>query len=301
MGEQKKVLEIKGLTKSYGSLKALDNVDLYIPRGKVTGLVGPNGAGKTTLIKCINGFLGYSGEIKVMDFSDSKLNKNKIGYLGEDEGYYDDWTGWEYLYYFAKLFSIKEKEKTIKNKLNKVGLFDRKDDFIDGYSNGMKKRLGIGRTLLHDPNLLIFDEPLSGLDPLIKNELTNLINSIARDDKSVLISSHQLKDIEEICNWVILIKKGQIKDFGDPQSISKTRDSLKTLVFDIPEEINKMIEDIDNIDSVVEYEVKENTLIVKGRDKKRFEKDIFKWLLDNDIDFSLKHGSLDGLYEEVFK
>lgn len=301
MGKQKKVLEIEGLTKSYGSLKALDNVNLFIPKGKVTGLVGPNGAGKTTLIKCINGFLGYSGDIKVMDFSDSKLNKNEIGYLGEDEGYYTDWTGWEYLYYFAKLFNVKEKEKTIKNKLNKVGLLDRKDDFIDGYSNGMKKRLGIARTLLHDPNLLIFDEPLSGLDPLIKNELTGLINTIAQDDKSVLISSHQLKDIEEICNWVILIKKGQIKDFGDPKSISKTRDSLKTLVFDIPDEASKIIEDIENIDSVVEHEVKETTLIVKGKNEKRFEKDIFKWLLDNDIDFSLKHGSLDGLYEEVFK
>lgn len=301
MGEQEKILEIEGLTKSYGSLKALDNVDLYIPKGKVTGLVGPNGAGKTTLIKCINGFLGYGGKINVMNFSDSKLNKNKIGYLGEDEGYYNDLTAWEYLYYFTKLYHIEKKEKTIKNKLYKVGLFDRKDDFIEGYSNGMKKRLGIARTLLHDPNLLIYDEPLSGLDPLIKNELTDLIDTIAKDDRSVLISSHQLKDIEEICNWVILIKKGQIKDFGDPQSISKTRDSLKTLVFDIPHDIYGIIEDIKNIDSVVEYEVKENTLIVKGRKKKNFEKDIFRWLLDNDIDFSLKHGSLDGLYKEVFK
>lgn len=301
MGKQERVLEINDLKKSYGSFTALKGVDLYIPEGKVAGLVGPNGAGKTTLIKCINGFLGYSGKIRVMDFSDSELNKSEIGYLAEDEGYYKDWTGYEYLNYFSELYHLKNSEGLIEDKLKLVGLYDRKDDLIEAYSNGMEKRLGIARSLIHDPNVLIFDEPLSGLDPLIKSELTSLIDSIAEDNKSVLISSHQLKDIEEICDWIILIKEGEIKDFGDPTTISKTRNSLKTLVFDISSEDLKKVEEIGEIDSLVEHIIKENVLIVRGKNKDEFESDVFRWMLDKDIDFSLKQGSLDDLYKEVFK
>ncbi len=301
MGEQEKILKVTGLSKSYGSLKALDDVRFFIPEGKVTGLVGPNGAGKTTLIKCINGFLSYSGKIQVMNFSESRLNKKEIGYLAEDEGYYTDWTGSEYLHYFAKLYHIKNCKKIVNDRLKLVGLYHRKNDLIEEYSKGMRKRLGIARTLLHDPKLLILDEPLSGLDPIIKHDLTNLIDSIAKGNKSVLISSHQLKDIEDVCNWIVLIQKGRIKDFGDPISISKNRGSIKTLVFDITDGDIEKLEGIDSIESVVEHTIRDNILIVKGKNKEKFERDLFKWLIDNDIDFSLKHGSLDELYKEVFK
>ncbi len=301
MDNSERILKISDLSKSYGDLKALDEVNLYIPKGKVAGLVGPNGAGKTTLIKCINGFLNHSGKINVMNFSEAKLNKSEIGYLAEDEGYYSDWTGREYLEYFSELYHIENKEKVVKEKLKLVGLHDRKDDLIKEYSNGMKKRLGIARTLLHDPNLIILDEPLSGLDPLIKSELTQLIASIAEGNRSVLISSHQLKDIESICDWVIFIKEGEVRDFGDPQSISKSRDSLKTLVFDIAKEDVEIISNIDSIESVTEYNLKEDILVVKGRDKEEFEEDVFRWLLKNEVDFSLKQGSLDDLYKEVFE
>jgi len=301
MEEYNKVLEIDGLSKSYGKVKALDDIDVYVPKGKVAGLVGPNGAGKTTLIKCVNGFLDYTGNINVMGFSDVDQIKQKVGYLAEDEGYYSDWTASEYLQYFSKLYLLDDEKRKIEEKLELVGLYDRKDGLIKEYSNGMKKRLGLARTLLHEPNLLILDEPLAGLDPKIKYELTQLIRSIGKGEKSVLISSHQLKDIEEICDWIIFIKNGEVVKYGDPKSISQAIRSQKTIVFDINNPDDIMINELEDIESITESKIKENTLIVKGNKAENFEKDIFMWLIKNDVDFSLRHGSLDDMYREILK
>ncbi len=296
-----KVLDIKDVSKSYGDIEALKSASFVVPEGKVAGLVGPNGAGKTTLIKCINRFLDYEGNIEVMGVSD-RLNKREIGYLPEEDGFYPRLTGEEYLSYVAKLYMLKEPEKAVYEKLELVGLFDRKDDPIKTYSHGMKRRLGVARTLLHQPNLMIYDEPLSGLDPLIKKKILDIIQRITEEDRSFLISSHQLKDIEQLCDWVILIKDGEIMDFGHPDKISESMRSTKELVFTVEKkDVSRALSIEEELNGVKDVEKKGTTLVVEVLDKKGVDKKIMTWMVENDIDFSLKHGSLDSMYGSVFE
>ncbi len=299
---QKTILEVKGLHKSYGKIKALKGVSFNIPVGKITGLVGPNGSGKTTLIKCINGFHKYKGTIKLMERNISKVDKTYIGYLGEGKNYYPYLTGEEYLRFFANLYGLGYDEIIIRDKLKVVGLYSRKDDLIKTYSNGMKQRLGIARTLLQNPKLLIYDEPLAGLDPIIKYDISKIIRGISKREITTLISSHQLKDIDEICNWVILINKGNIIDFGPPSDILERTNPVKDIVLTVDEKLVSTIVGIKNdLDFIMDVIVEGNTVIFTIEDKKGTESKIFQWMISRDIDFSLKHGSLDSMYRSVFK
>ncbi len=302
MGNTKKgLLNITGLEKIYGDVTAVDDVDFYIPEGSVTGLVGPNGAGKTTMIKCITGFLSYSGDIEMTGISGEEIDKASLGYLAENEEYYPSWTGQGYLRYFAELFNVEDVKKTVSEKLKTAGLYERKDDPIKEYSHGMKKRLGIARTLLHEPKLLIYDEPLSGLDPKIKQDLMEIIEGTAGEGCSVLISSHQLRDIEDACNWIVMIKDGKIDSFGDPLEISRQIGSSKKLVLNIESDESLDLEEITALPDVNKVERKGNTLVVMGTSGKKFEREVFNYLIENDVYFSLKHGSLDAIYQEVSK
>ncbi len=294
---QKKALEIKNLSKSYGKLQALKDVEFHIPEGKVAGLVGPNGAGKTTIIKSILGFLKYKGNIS---YKNGESNKLPFGYLAEDEGYYTWMTGREYLKYFSMMFDVENSSKEIEEKIKLVGLENRWNDKISTYSNGMRRRLGIARTLLSDPDLIILDEPLAGLDPFVKNNIMSIIEDIAEENKSFLISSHQLKDIERICDWLVLIKEGKIIKFGDPAEMTDRLKSGKEMILDIdPDHIKKATE-IKDIDVVEEIKRKGNTLMIYGKRGNNTDKKILMWMIENDIDFSLKHGSLDSIYKGVF-
>ncbi len=299
---QKTILDVKELQKSYGKIKALKGVSFDIPVGKIAGLVGPNGSGKTTLIKCINGFHKYKGTIKLMEKNISKVDKTHIGYLGEGKNYYPYLTGKEYLQFFANLYEVGHDEKIIQDNLNSVGLYGRKDDLIKTYSNGMKQRLGIARTLLQDPKLLIYDEPLAGLDPIIKHEISQIIRGVSKKGITTLISSHQLKDIEGICNWVILINKGKIIDFGLPVDILERTNPVKDIVLTVDEKsVSTIVEIKNDLDFIIDVIVEGNTVIFTIEDKKRTESKIFQWMISRDIDFSLKHGSLDSMYRSVFK
>ncbi len=299
--KEEQLLKVRGLKKSYDGHVAVDDVDFRIPQGCISGLVGPNGAGKTTIIKCMIGFLDYDGEIKLKYDGKEKKDNALIGYLAEDEGYYPSWTGGEYLEYFAELYQVEDFHSKVSEKLKTVGLYGRKDDEIREYSNGMKKRLGIARTLLHDPKLLIYDEPLSGLDPTIKNELMRIIDSIAGGENSVLISSHQLNDIEESCNWIVMIEEGKIRDFGEPSKVLERTGSSKKLVLNIEKKDMDKVKELDEQSYVRRIKVRGRTLVIETEGGKDVEKRIFNWLIKNDIDFSLKHGSLDSIYRGSFK
>ncbi len=300
---QETILKVENLHKSYGKLEALKGVDFVIPKGKIAGLVGPNGAGKTTLIKCLTNLHKFEGRISIMGSRQDEINKFKIGFMGESRNYYDRLTGKEYLKYFANLYSIKNPDKKINDKLEMVGLFERKDDLIRGYSNGMKQRLGIARTLLHDPKLLIYDEPLSGLDPIIKHKINKIIQDISeKNECSVLISSHQLKDIEEMCDWVVLIKKGEIIDHGEPSEVSNRTETVREIALTIDEDnITKALKVKDEVGIVIDVENNDSTFIIQISNKKGADTKVLKWFMENDIEFSLKHGSLDSMYRSVFE
>ncbi|MFO7990831.1 MAG: ABC transporter ATP-binding protein [Thermoplasmata archaeon] len=297
----KYALYVKNLNKSYGKIKAVEGANFYIPMGKVAGLVGPNGAGKSTIIKCITGFLNYSGLIKVLGSPQENLNKINIGYLAEKTGYQGNLTGEEYLKFYCNLYNVETPKVVINNKLKLVGLYDRRLDLIKTYSNGMKQRLGIARTLINDPKMLIYDEPMSGLDPSIKGKILDIISDISSDGKTILISSHQLKDIEDVCDWIILIKEGMIIHQGSIESVFNKIKMVKRLSILINNNQKERLREIkQDIEGVKHIKIKGKTVIIEYDISKVRDEEILGYLFKNKINFTLKQGTLDSMYRSVF-
>lgn len=285
-----KAIEVKNLNVWYGRFHALKDLNFDIPAGVIAGLVGPNGAGKTTLMKAIMGLLRYHGEIKI--------SSSKLGYLSEEEGYYAYLTGYEYLHYFGNLYEISDVENEIKEVIKIVGLEGREGDLIKKYSKGMKRRLGIARTLLSSGDIIILDEPMSGLDPKIKSDLRDIIIKVA-EQKTFLISSHQLRDIEEICDWLIMIQDGRILSYGRPEDILLEVQPQRTITIHVDKISEHILKGLKSIKGVkeVHYRNKILTLIYGGTD----DSEIFQYLLNNNLKFTLKSDSLESIYREVYK
>jgi len=281
-------IEVRGLNVWYGRFHALKDVKFEIPEGMITGLVGPNGAGKTTLIKTIMGLLSFEGEMKI--------SSDNIGYLSEEEGYYEFLTASEYLAYFAQLYGTST--TTVEKVLKMVGLKGRENDLVKKYSKGMKRRLGIARTLLSSSNIIILDEPMSGLDPKIKAELRNIILSISKE-KTFIISSHQLRDIEEICDWLIMIDNGKIVSYGKPEEILQKIRPHRIISLRVENITQEIIEDMKTIAGVKEINYRKGilTVVYDGSDDSK----IFQYLIKNNLKFSLKSDSLESIYREVYK
>ncbi len=211
-----KVLQVKNLHKTYktGFLlerkKVLHGVSFSVERGQIVGLLGPNGAGKTTTIKSILGITPVdSGEILIFGERLSKSAKAKIGYLPEAPYFYDYLTGMELLSAFSRFYGGVKRER-IEEVLSLVGLSEASKKRVRTYSKGMLQRLGLAQAILHDPHLIILDEPMSGLDPIGRREFREIINRLREEGKTILFSSHILQDVEMICDHVVMIYQGKV-------------------------------------------------------------------------------------------
>ncbi len=215
-----KILEVRDLRKTYktGFLlkrkEVLHGVTFSVEKGSVVGLLGPNGAGKTTTIKSILGITRIdSGEVLVFGEKLNKGIKRKIGYLPENPSFYDYLTGREILREFSRFYGNVD-EGEINRALEEVGLFSYGNKKIKTYSKGMLQRLGLAQAVLHQPELVILDEPMSGLDPLGRREFRETINRLREKGKTILFSSHILQDVEMICDHVILLYEGRVVKEG---------------------------------------------------------------------------------------
>ena len=207
------LLSIENLYKSFGDFKAVDNISLNVHKGDIYGFLGPNGAGKSTTIRMILGLIqpdNGSIQINGENILGKKRNYlNSIGALIERPDFYKNLSAYENLKILFKLSSLSNKHK-IKEVLEEVGLYEKKDQKVGGYSQGMKQRLGIAQTLLHEPSLIILDEPSNGLDPQGQVDMRNLILKINQSmGITIIISSHILSEIEKIANRMIVINKGK--------------------------------------------------------------------------------------------
>jgi ABC-2 type transport system ATP-binding protein len=204
---------VRGLTKTYGDQKAVDNISFSINTGEIVGFLGPNGAGKSTTMKMITGYLEpNAGDINVsgVDVKNSPFDaKKKIGYLPESNALYYDMYVREYLGFIADVHQISNKQQAINNVIEQVGLTPESKKRVGQLSKGYKQRVGLAAALLHDPEVLILDEPTSGLDPNQIVEIRNVIKEQGKN-KLVLFSSHILQEVEAICDRVIIINKGKI-------------------------------------------------------------------------------------------
>ena len=210
---EKKLLSIENLHKSFGDFKAVNNISLNVHKGDIYGFLGPNGAGKSTTIRMILGLIqpdNGSIQINGENILGKKRNYlNSIGALIERPDFYKNLSAYENLKILFKLSSLSNKHK-IKEVLEEVGLYEKKDQKVGGYSQGMKQRLGIAQTLLHEPSLIILDEPSNGLDPQGQVDMRNLILKINQSmGITIIISSHILSEIEKIANRMIVINKGK--------------------------------------------------------------------------------------------
>lgn len=219
MKKETPVIEITNLTKDFKSNKAVKNLNLSIKKGEVFGFLGPNGAGKTTTVKMILSLLKpTSGEIKLFgkDADDIEVKK-KIGFLPEHTYFYQYLTGEEFLHFVGEVFGIDKKTITKRTKelLEKVNLpKDAEKRQIKGYSKGMQQRIGLAQALMNDPELVFLDEPMSGLDPVGRREVKDLIADLKKNGKTVFFNSHILSDAEVLCDRVGIIKNGELVSLG---------------------------------------------------------------------------------------
>jgi ABC-2 type transport system ATP-binding protein len=221
------VLQVRGLFKHFGNKQILNGLSFDVEQGEIFGLIGPNGAGKTTTLRTIATLLKIdSGLVKVMDHKlpDEAAEVRKIiSYLPEDAGAYRTLKGQEYLEFIANLYADKEEPRQmVKRGIDIASLDERIHDRVDTYSKGMMRRLLIGRALMTQPKLAILDEPSSGLDVINAREVRRIISRAAADGMSVLLSSHNMLEVELLCQRVALISEGRIVASGTPQEL-KTR------------------------------------------------------------------------------
>lgn len=215
-------IETKQLTKSYksrslGRINVVDNLDLHVEEGEIFGFLGPNGAGKTTTIKMLLGIIyPTSGEGFVLGREIGDMDVHRvISYLPERPYYYEHMTGLELLKFYGSLFGITDKDKMLAL-LERVGLNASRDitKTINQYSKGMQQRIGLAQSLLNDPKLLFLDEPTGGLDPIAHREIRDLILSFRDEGRTVFVSSHELSEVELICDRVAIINRGVIERQG---------------------------------------------------------------------------------------
>lgn len=221
------MIECKKLTKRYGKAIALDGLDLFVGGGELHGFVGPNGAGKTTTMRILSTLLRPdSGDALVEGVSavtDPVKARALVGYMPDFFGVYDNLKVWEYLDLYAGCLRMGEKERRrrIDELLSLIALTDKREAFVDGLSRGMKQRLCLARALIHDPRLLILDEPASGMDPRARAEMRDILTEIKEMGKTVLISSHILPELSQMCGSMSILERGKLIFSGTVEALEK--------------------------------------------------------------------------------
>ena len=276
------MIEVKNITKKYGSFTAVDNISFKIEEGEIIGLLGPNGAGKSTTMNMITGYIEPTeGEIKVEGYDISKKPKKakaQIGYMPEGVPLYSDLTVKEFVTYMAELKKVDR--KTRKEKVEKIieqtGLKDVEKKLTRNLSRGYKQRVSMAGALVGEPKILILDEPTVGLDPKQITEIRELIKELGKTH-TIILSSHILSEVSQICNKVIIINKGKIVAIDTPENLEKKvteNNSIYVTVEDIDNKMEKITEKI--------AEIKEIKLIKENEDGTK------QYVLESDKDVDLR-------------
>ncbi|HUK52490.1 MAG TPA: ABC transporter ATP-binding protein [Candidatus Binatia bacterium] len=226
------MIHLERLTKEYdmpggksGTLVAADSLDLLVPKGEIFGLVGPNGAGKTTTLRMMCGLLRpTAGRVTVHEVDVERHPEDAqryLGYLSDFFSVYEDLKVWEYVEFFARAYKMPPGQisKRVDEVIHEVGLEGKRDAFIAGLSRGMKQRLGIARAVVHNPPVLLLDEPASGLDPKARHELKQLLMELNRAGATIFVTTHILSDVEEICTSVGIMEKGHLLRCGPLETV----------------------------------------------------------------------------------
>lgn len=234
------VVDIKNLSKRYGEFVALDDLSLAVHRGQILGFIGPNGAGKTTTIKILVGLAKPSSGVARIAGADCARDSAKIkrlvGYMPDGFGAYDNMRVREYLDFFGAAFGIRRRQRIqrIAEVLEITNSTYMQDRYVESLSHGMQQRVGIARTLLHDPEVLIFDEPANGLDPQARIEMRELLLRLAASGKTLIVTSHILPELSRICDQVAIITHGRLRAAGSLAEIMQSLNQRRTIEVQLP-------------------------------------------------------------------
>ncbi len=283
------MIEIRNLNKQFGRNKALDNLNLTIGDGELFGFVGANGAGKTTTMKICVGLLGAdSGDVYIdgeQVVGEKKRDMSKVGYVPDFFGVYNNLTAHEYLTFFAATYDIwgDAADRLADDLLELVNLTDKRDVDVNGLSRGMKQRLCLARALVHNPEILFLDEPASGLDPKARHELREILKNLTAMGKTVVISSHILPELIEMCTSIGIISHGKMMFNGsvaEAIKLQKGRVSIELTVLDRVEEAYNKLREFPDISDI---NVTGNSISFMSEAEQETDAVILKQLIMSDI------------------
>ena len=306
------MLRIKNLTKKYGKFLAVNQINMHIEKGEIFGFVGPNGAGKTTTMRICCGLLKATAGEVMIDGIDALRHtqsiKRKVGYVPDFFGVYDNLKVMEYMEFFGSLYDMKREQvrEISKGLLELVNLSDKEEAFVDSLSRGMKQRLCVARALIHNPELLILDEPNSGLDPRARFEMKEVLKNLGGMGKTIIISSHILPELSEMCTSIGVMEHGRLIVNGKVDEImtqSKYAQPIKLkLDLEVPEEKERAIKLIKENPLVEKVTFMEEEIYIyfKGDDKD--VNALLKYLLQKEvpvIGYYQEKGNLESLFMEM--
>jgi ABC-2 type transport system ATP-binding protein len=304
------VIETHNLTKAYGNFVAVDSLNLQLPEGEVFGLLGPNGAGKTTTILMLMGFSEpTSGTVSVVGHNPAREPikvKKVVGYMPEKIGFYDDLTARENLQYTGRLNGLTGSllSDKIDVLLEVVGLKDKAGQVVGKFSHGMKQRLGIADVMVKDPRVAIFDEPTSGIDPEGTDQILNLIKDMSQQKVTVLISSHQLHQIQKVCTQVGIFSKGKMLASGPVDKLGREmlREGQFNIIMPIAQLAETVNEELMKIPGVISVECVGDSTVVKAEDN--LEKELEQVMLrctGLKIQMKVEKFELEEVYMKYFR
>lgn len=235
--QEEKIIQVRGLTKAFGTVKALDHCDMEIKRGEIFGYLGPSGAGKTTTIKLLTGQMhSDAGEMMVLGESPfSPEIRSQIGIMSDTSGLYEKMTVYENLALFADIYQVgKERVDEV---LEAVELQDSRKKKVEKLSRGMKQRLVFARTIIHKPALLFLDEPTANLDPMSAEEVRGLIRQLNEEGTTIFLTTHNMEEADELCDRIALLNQGSIMECGNPEKLKLKYSKHKVIVTTAEKEI----------------------------------------------------------------
>jgi ABC-2 type transport system ATP-binding protein len=269
------IIQTINLTKRYGKLVALSGLHLNIEEGECLGYIGPNGAGKTTTIRILATLLLPTwGEAKVCGYTvgyESRMIRPLIGYVPDFFGAYEDMVVQEYLEFFAAAYDIHgdQRKRVVGDVLELTDLAYKRDTFVDTLSRGMKQRLSVARVLLHDPKVLFLDEPASGLDPRARIEMRELLKELHRLGKTIIVSSHILHELAELCTTVGIIERGELLYHGPLEDIIRRTRSETRVEIKVPVRLEQGAAALQRLEAVSKVEAEDGRLLVSLKSQTR--------------------------------
>lgn len=262
------VVQTENLTKRYGDFCALDNLSIHVDRGQILGFIGPNGAGKTTTIKILVGLskpTSGTASIAGVSCSDNAAKiKRLVGYMPDKFGSYDNMRVREYLDFFGAIFGLagKARAKRIDEVMEITNVTYMQDKFVESLSHGMQQRVGIARTLLHDPEMMILDEPANGLDPKARIEMREILLRLAAEGKTLIVTSHILPELARICDTIAIITGGKLRAFGQLDDVMQDLCPLRNYEVQLVQD-----GDIDNASRVLKESLGEVEISVSKQER----------------------------------